>query len=214
MTLRVTRRRAERKRLRLPASCGQRPYDARSISITYVQETGPPVLAASYTQDIATYIRAQADWRSAKADEYPDDERNTQSAAALYSLADYIESGDADVLALAPHSFADGMMLGGDRVKAEILRYGFGYAIKSHLQHDEMLEEAGDRSHAGRLRTSGGRRRGRGCYLCSVAVRGARSRREGAARAARELLADACRFDQSEAEELLASYLHDGEVTT
>ena len=35
-------------------------------------------------------IREQADWRSLKSEEYPDDSRNESSADALTSLADYI----------------------------------------------------------------------------------------------------------------------------
>ena len=37
-------------------------------------------------------FRAQARWRREKAEEYPDDERNAQSAAALESLAEYVNS--------------------------------------------------------------------------------------------------------------------------
>lgn len=40
---------------------------------------------------LTTYLRSQAEWRDHKAFEYPDDQRNEQSACALRSLADYIE---------------------------------------------------------------------------------------------------------------------------
>jgi hypothetical protein len=40
---------------------------------------------------ISDYFRAQAGWRDGKAEEYPADERNARSAAALRSLADYID---------------------------------------------------------------------------------------------------------------------------
>lgn len=40
---------------------------------------------------LAGYFRAQAEWRLAKAEEYPDDSRNWRSAEDLNRLAEYVE---------------------------------------------------------------------------------------------------------------------------
>lgn len=47
-------------------------------------------------EHLTEYVRAQADWRRKKADEFPDDERNLRSAEALESLADFIEHGSEE----------------------------------------------------------------------------------------------------------------------
>ena len=41
---------------------------------------------------LARYVDGQAAWREAKADEYPDDPRNTRSAKALHELAGHIRA--------------------------------------------------------------------------------------------------------------------------
>lgn len=53
---------------------------------------------------LAEYFREHADWRRAKADEYPSDLRNRESAKALESLAAYIDGladDDGTLLAFA-----------------------------------------------------------------------------------------------------------------
>lgn len=91
-------------------------------------------------QTLSTYFRSQADWRRGKAEEYPDDPRNLQSAEALDSLAAYVEHEDAALLAAAlePHLDDDG--LGGDQTAREVARYGFGFGTSTR-QHFEFLEE-------------------------------------------------------------------------
>ena len=89
---------------------------------------------------LADYFRGQADWRDLKAAEYPDDERNEQSARALRSLADYIDGGDSEGAdALAP--FICDMSLGGEEAHRAVSRYGFGYNVTADSQHDEFLRE-------------------------------------------------------------------------
>lgn len=90
------------------------------------------------------YFRAQADWRRQKAGEYPDDARNARSAEALDSLAEYVESGEADRLVegLTPHLFV-GMSLGGEETHRAVVRYGFDYPVNADAnptQHVEFLE--------------------------------------------------------------------------
>ena len=43
-------------------------------------------------EDLAVYFERQSRWRSRRADEYPFDRRNEQSAAALLAIADYVRS--------------------------------------------------------------------------------------------------------------------------
>jgi len=91
---------------------------------------------------LSDYFRSQAEWREAKADEYPDDERNAQSASALRSLAEFVqrdEDGWHYVDALEPHLFEQ-FSLGGEQTAREVSRYGFGYRV-TNSQHEEFLEE-------------------------------------------------------------------------
>lgn len=89
---------------------------------------------------LSDYFRTQAEWRGGRAAAYPEDERNAQSAAALDSLAEYVES-DEGVFAssLAPHLF-ESFMLGGEETQRVVSRYGFGYQV-STLHHIEFLGE-------------------------------------------------------------------------
>ena len=93
---------------------------------------------------IADYFRDQAGWRHLKAAEYPDDGRNAQSAAALESLADYIESGNCDeglIEGLSRFQPDDVGSLGGEQAAREVSRYGFGYNATSPGQHEEFLAD-------------------------------------------------------------------------
>jgi hypothetical protein len=54
-------------------------------------------------EKLATYIRAQADWRGSKAAEHPDDLRNERCAGRLRALAEHVEKlsdDDPNLLAL------------------------------------------------------------------------------------------------------------------
>ena len=95
---------------------------------------------------LSDYFRNQAAWRSQKADEYPDDSRNAQSADALYSLAEYVEGDQrggketgALVAALEQHLF-DATLLGGPSMARAVSRYGFGHKV-SPMTHLDFLDE-------------------------------------------------------------------------
>jgi hypothetical protein len=101
--------------------------------------------------ELADYFCAQADWRDRKAAQYPEDERNVQSAAALRSLAEYVEPIDSReaespagkrilsfVHELEAH-LHEGMILGGERARREVTRYGYGHPVGSHEQFLEDL---------------------------------------------------------------------------
>ena len=104
------------------------------------------------SSNLADYFRVQADWRDGRAEQYPDDERNAQCAAALRSLAEYVElieptSGEVGspsgkrtlsyVHELHAH-LQDGA-LGGAHTRREVSRYGYGHAVGSHEQFLEDL---------------------------------------------------------------------------
>jgi hypothetical protein len=92
---------------------------------------------------LSAYFRSQANWRWYKAERYPMDKRNEQSARSLDALASYVQESDEPELvqlvsALELQLF-DGVMLGGERTAREVSRYGYGY-------------EVGPRQHLGLLR--------------------------------------------------------------
>jgi hypothetical protein len=91
---------------------------------------------------LSDYFRAEAQWRRGRADEFPEDERNEQSAVALESLAEYVEREDAAqfVGALEPYLF-EGVDLGGEEVRRVVSRYGFGYNATTPVMHAAFLEE-------------------------------------------------------------------------
>ena len=90
---------------------------------------------------LSHYFRAVADWRREHAEDCLDGEPDLQSAAALDSLADYVDDG-AQWPALAeldPH--LDGGALGGEMTWRTVARYGYGYEATTPYQHEELLEE-------------------------------------------------------------------------
>jgi hypothetical protein len=94
--------------------------------------------------ELSDYFRHQAAWRREKAEEYPEDERNAQSARALESLADYIPRDEGcvvnDVLENLNRHLFEGSTLGGEQAAREASRYGYGYNV-SPLRHVEFLED-------------------------------------------------------------------------
>ncbi len=98
------------------------------------------------SSSLPEFFRSQSWWRSDVADRYPDDPRNLQAAAALDSLAEYVELDEDDdpdaervTRTLTPF-LRDGSTLGGDTVAREVSRYGYGYNVGAS-QHQEFLEE-------------------------------------------------------------------------
>lgn len=91
--------------------------------------------------ELSEYFRSQAEWRDRKAADYPDDQRNAQSARALRSLADYAEHEDAADLVRALAPFSREVILGGEETARQVSRYGFGYEATSDGQHRELLED-------------------------------------------------------------------------
>jgi hypothetical protein len=90
---------------------------------------------------LGEYFRSQAGWREGKAQEYPDDQRNFQSAAALKSLADYVDSNPHAIESLEPFLGEGGFSLGGEETARAVSRYGFGYRALSDTQHEEFLDD-------------------------------------------------------------------------
>ena len=95
---------------------------------------------------LGDFFRDQAGWRWSKAEEYPEDKRNEQSARALEDLARWVElEGDGSgtreaefVPAVEEHMF--GASLGGEEAKRAVARYGFGYEV-DRTTHEEFMRE-------------------------------------------------------------------------
>jgi hypothetical protein len=91
---------------------------------------------------LSEYFLSQAAWRRQKAEEYPDDERNLQSACALESLAEWLEENPRFADQFEPF-MVDGVdvFTPGENAGREASRYGFGYNATSESQHEELLED-------------------------------------------------------------------------
>jgi len=91
---------------------------------------------------LSGYLRSKAGWRRRQEKEFPNDNRNEDSADALDSLADYVEgleAADPALARLAPHRF-DEDTLGGERTWRAVARYGYGnIVIADH--HPAFLDE-------------------------------------------------------------------------
>ena len=95
---------------------------------------------------LSDYFASQAEWRRHKAEEYPEDARNAQSARALESLAAFVardEEGHSEagaiVDALEKHMF-DEDSFGGEEAERAVSRYGFGYEV-NFTHHIDFLDE-------------------------------------------------------------------------
>lgn len=123
------------------------PAVHRSTQPRRLPHTVNPIEEAHTIMSLSDYFRSQADWRRQKAEEYPEDARNLQSARALDSLAEYVErhaphaSAGAIVEALTPHIHHRGFGLGGEETHRVVARYGFGRSPKTPAHHQEFLEE-------------------------------------------------------------------------
>ncbi len=96
------------------------------------------------SSNVVSHLQSQASWRGLKAEEYPDDARSEQSARALYSLVEYIESGEAEsrdksTLPMLEQHAPDGVV-GGERAERTVSRYGFGYEV-GLTHHEEFLRD-------------------------------------------------------------------------
>lgn len=90
---------------------------------------------------LSGYFRKQARWRELKAEDYPEDERNAQSARALHSLAEYVEHEDAaDLVAALERYLFDDHALGGEETHRAVSLYGFHRSATTPVQHRKMLE--------------------------------------------------------------------------
>ena len=91
---------------------------------------------------LSDYLRSKAEWRRRQEKDFPNDDRNERSAAAVESLADYVEGPDASAAALerlGPHLFDDDT-LGGGRALRAVSRYGYGTIITTD-HHAAFLDE-------------------------------------------------------------------------
>lgn len=93
--------------------------------------------------DLGKYLREQADWRRSKAEEYPDDERNVNSARALDDLAAVVDERPDDVRVryLTDHHLLESVALGGEKTHRHVARWGFDRGITTADAQDAFLSE-------------------------------------------------------------------------
>jgi hypothetical protein len=106
------------------------PARVVGLALRRAESVNPIEEAPMY--ELSSAIREQAAWRDAKAEEYPDDERNKHSAEALLELASYVTQLREDdprlrYLSEFNLSASDGVVLWGESATRELSRWGFGY---------------------------------------------------------------------------------------
>lgn len=99
---------------------------------------------------LSQYIRRAAQWRDEKAEVFPDDPGNVESAEALRALADFYETIEDDpggehfdlVGELEEH-IPDGpsKKIGGVRAERALTRYGYGYRVVSEASQIAFLTD-------------------------------------------------------------------------
>lgn len=88
-------------------------------------------LNGSGRQMLVDFLLEQAKWRSRVAEDYPEDGRNEQSAAALTGLAEFVQRIPVDHPAFVAINILDGygggggIMLGGSEFSSVAGRFGF-----------------------------------------------------------------------------------------
>jgi hypothetical protein len=103
---------------------------------------------------LAQHCEASAHWRTEKAAEYPEDQRNLAAAEALGMLATYIRRlppNDERMLileSLRPAHLEDTMMLGGEETQRLVERYGFDRAADDPKGFLDDLVDAVTRDEA------------------------------------------------------------------
>jgi hypothetical protein len=103
-----------------------------------------PIAEANMSR-LSSSIQAQAEWRRAKAEEYPDDERNARSVAELEELAFHVmdleKAGDARVRYLTEYHLAEGVSLGGEETRRELSRWGFHHQAVTEGARDQFVSQ-------------------------------------------------------------------------
>jgi len=83
-----------------------------------------------HRQVIADYFQGQSDWRSQKAEEYPDDHRNEANAYALAELAEFVRQAPENhpvIAAVADYGVYGDVFGAGEESGYMVSRYGFGH---------------------------------------------------------------------------------------
>lgn len=93
---------------------------------------------------LAVYFREQAEWREGKAQEHPEDERNAQSAEALRSLAEFVDSDTHEAASslrtLELFEYDTGVFSPPQPVQRAVSRYGFDYPVTEWTHRDFLAE--------------------------------------------------------------------------
>lgn len=93
---------------------------------------------------LSNYLSERAGWREEKAEQYPEDGRKARSAAALHSLAAYVDSAELNArtaiwfLGILEY---EGKMNFGQEGRRLVGRYGFDHKVIDSTRHDAFLAE-------------------------------------------------------------------------
>jgi hypothetical protein len=109
--------------------------------------------AEPFGNALAQFLRERSEWRSEKAEEYPDDRRNARSAECLAALADYVSRLPADdealrLLAAIHKPYGSDTFHPSTEGKYMISRFGFDRPVPpsgfgDFLQHLASAESEG-----------------------------------------------------------------------
>lgn len=101
-------------------------------------------MSLSIAESLAAFVDGQAQWRERKSAEFPDDDRNARSAAALRDLAAYLRADPQRIhrdsllaLFVDPN---DGTFIPGELVERAVNRHGFDAPVSPHAELVRVLE--------------------------------------------------------------------------
>src|SRR5438477_10747862 len=101
-------------------------------------------MSTSIAESLAALVDGQAQWRERKSAEFPDDDRNARSAAALRDFAAYLR---ADPQRIHPDSLLarfvdpnDGTFVPGELVGRALNRHGCDHPVSPNAKLVRMLE--------------------------------------------------------------------------
>lgn len=97
-----------------------------------------------YQKDFAYHLHSTAEWRDAKAEQWPDDHRNSEAAALLETLAEQVADLDHDEFEPLAQALGDYDFPEAELVNNYISRIGFDHfpANAKYLVRDLAAELA------------------------------------------------------------------------
>jgi hypothetical protein len=97
-----------------------------------------------YKELLAEAIENEANWRDMKADEYPDDDRNTKAARSLHGLATYVRSlaEDDRRLKVLEQLTGSDWPINGEEIREALKRVSLHQTVPPSAALDSLAEPA------------------------------------------------------------------------